>query len=156
MKAYLIDADQRSITEIDFVGDYEAMERMIDCYDLTTGAFLNGSIAKGFDALLVSDDLLEDGDDPKGWFQIDADRESPSSHPIPGRGLDIGTDKEGENCSASISLEELTARVTFKRAGRRMVGGLYKRMRDETDGVRRQASAASLNMTSLVLNRQLP
>jgi hypothetical protein len=115
MRAYLIDGDQRSITEIDFIGDYKAMQRAIGCDEFTSGAFLNGSISEGFDDVLVSDDYLEDEDDPKGWFQIDADRDPPSSFPIAGKGLVIGADKMGESCGARISLEELTSRVTFTR-----------------------------------------
>lgn len=115
-KAFLIDADLRSITEIDFVGGYTAIQKVVGCKSFTTGSRpLNGSILKGFDAIYVSDDYLEDRDDPKGWFQVDAHRDPPSSFPTAGRGLVIGTDRMGEDCSARISLEELTARVTFTR-----------------------------------------
>ena len=33
----------------------------------------------------------------------------------PGRGLVVGVDRNGEDCDARISLEELTARVSFTR-----------------------------------------
>ena len=53
--------------------------------------------------------------DPKFWFQIDADRERPSTFPIPGRGLVIGVTIDGGWIDTRLSLEELTARVTFTR-----------------------------------------
>jgi hypothetical protein len=114
MRAFLIDPEHRTITEIDFVGDYKKMQEVIGCDEFTTGSRpFNGSLSKGFDALLVSDDPLEDRDDPKHWFQIDADRNPPSSYPITGRGLVIGTDPDGADCDARISRDELVSRVTF-------------------------------------------
>ena len=74
MRAYLIDAEQRAITEIDFAGGLEEIQRRLNCSSFTSGARpLNGSMSKGFDTVYVSDDPLEDHDDPKFWFQIDED-----------------------------------------------------------------------------------
>jgi hypothetical protein len=114
MRAYLIDPEQRTITEIDFGHDKRTREigQLIGCHYITTGSRpLNGSLEEGFDALFVSDDEIEG--DPKHWFQIDADRDPPSSFPITGRGLVIGTDRDGEDCDARVSLDELESRVTF-------------------------------------------
>jgi hypothetical protein len=47
------------------------------------------------------------------WFQVDADREPPSSYPLCGLGLVQGTDKAGETVDARISLDELRAPITF-------------------------------------------
>jgi hypothetical protein len=113
-RAFLIDAETRSITEIDFVGGYKEVQRLLGCRHFTTGSRpFNGSLEQGFDGLYASDDLLEDRDDPKHWYQIDADRNPPSSYPIAGRGLVHGTDEIGEDRDARISRDELTARVTF-------------------------------------------
>jgi hypothetical protein len=116
MRAFMIDAEHQTITEIDFAGDYKKIQRALGCKSFTTGSRpLNGSLEQGFDLVLVGDDCLEESDDPKHWFQIDADRNPPSSYPIAGRGLVIGTDPDGADCDARISLEELTTRVTFTR-----------------------------------------
>lgn len=80
---------------------------------MTIGAYLNGSLSAGFDSVAVSDDGLEEEDDPRFWFQVDADRNPPSSHPIAGRGLVVGTDPEGASCNARIGVEELQRRITF-------------------------------------------
>jgi hypothetical protein len=116
MRAFMIDAEHQTITKIDFAGGYEELQRALGCQSFTTGSRpLTGSLEQGFDAVYVSDDCLEDGDDPKHWFQIDADRNPPSSFPITGRGLVLGTDPDGEDCDARISLEELVPRITFTR-----------------------------------------
>ena len=79
----------------------------------------------------------EAGEDPRGWYQIDADLNSRLSPPRAGRALVIGVDHKepypadhgvafykdlvgpdyrgGEHCDARISVEELRARVTFTR-----------------------------------------
>ena len=52
---------------------------------------------------------------PEFWFQIDADREQPSTFPIPGRGLVVGVTVDGLWCDAEITIEDLRRRVTFTR-----------------------------------------
>ena len=115
MRAILIDPEKRTISEIQVEAKGIAYIReALGCRSFTTGSHpLTGSMAKGFDALYVSEDDLEDADDPRFWFQVDADRDPPSSYPIAGRGLVVGTDKEGEDCDARISVAELTPRITF-------------------------------------------
>ena len=70
-------------------------------------------MSKGFDAVYASDDLLDEKDDPRYWFQVDADRDPPSSHPIAGFGIALGTDPNGYECNVSISAETLAKRITF-------------------------------------------
>jgi hypothetical protein len=60
-----------------------------------------------------SDDELSGSE--RFWFQVDADRNPPSSFPIAGLGLALGTDTEGAGCDASIGIDELTSRITFTR-----------------------------------------
>jgi hypothetical protein len=116
MRAFLIDPEVRTISEIDFVGGNRKIQRILGCKAFTTGSRpLNGSLSKGFDALLASDDPLEDHDDAQDWFQVDADRYPPSSFPLTGKGLVLGADENGVSRAASISLEELTRRITFTR-----------------------------------------
>jgi hypothetical protein len=60
------------------------------------------------------DDYLFEGYDcPRFWFQLDADRNPPSSFPVAGRGLVHGVNREGDLCDARISIEELRSRITF-------------------------------------------
>jgi hypothetical protein len=113
MRAILIDPENQTLTEIQIGEDSSELYKAIGCRDFTTGAFLNGSLAAGFDSILVSDDCMDDDDDPRFWFQVDADRKPPSSHPIPGRGVALGAGTEGESCDVRISVDELRARITF-------------------------------------------
>jgi hypothetical protein len=116
MRALLIDPEKRTITEIEFEGDYRKIQKVIGCRSFTSGSRpLNGSLEAGFDTLYVSDDYLEDRDDPRFWFQVDADREPPSSYPLAGAGLVLGVDKAGKTCAARISVTELASRITFTR-----------------------------------------
>jgi len=116
MRAILIDPEKQTFTEIQLNGDdYREINSILCCRSHTLGAHLNGSIAKGFDAVYASDDCLEDRDDPRFWFQVDAERDPPSSFPIAGLGLALGTDTEGAGCDVRISVEELAKRVTFTR-----------------------------------------
>jgi hypothetical protein len=114
MRAILIDPEKRTITETEFEGDYRKIQAILGCESFTSGSRpLNGSLEEGFDSVYVSDDYLEDRDDPRFWFQVDADRDPPSSYPIAGLGLILGVDEQGENRDARISVEELTKRITF-------------------------------------------
>jgi hypothetical protein len=114
MRAYLIDAEQRTINEIGFSGGgLEEIYQLLGCSRFASGAQLNGSIEEGFDTVLVSDDDMEDRDDPRHWFQIDADQDPPPSYPLAGRGLVVGIDQEGEGSDALIGRDELVRRVIF-------------------------------------------
>jgi hypothetical protein len=118
MRALLIDAEGRTITEVEIGKGLDAMCAALGCGEVEIGAYL--SFAPGFDAVSVFDAvfveaaMLEDREpSPRHWFQIDADREPPSSYPISGKGLVVGTNREGEDCSARIGVAELASRVTF-------------------------------------------
>ena len=87
--------------------DYREINAVLRCDCHTTGAHLRGSLETGFDAIYVGDDPLEDWDDPRFWFQVDADRNPPSSHPIAGLGLALGTNKEGAGCDVGLGSKKL-------------------------------------------------
>ena len=119
MRAILIDPEKRTFTEIQLEDDdYRKIQATLRCRSFTTGAHLSGSIEQGFDAIYVSDDELPDeptadNPGPRFWFQVDADRNPPSSYPIGSLGLAMGVDKEGAGCDVRISVAELTSRITF-------------------------------------------
>jgi hypothetical protein len=114
MRAILIDPEKRTFTEIQLDSDdYREINGVLCCRSHTLGAHLNGSIEKGFDAIYVSDDCLEDRNNPRFWFQVDANRNPPSSFPIAGLGLALGTDTEGAGRDVRISIKDLAKRITF-------------------------------------------
>jgi hypothetical protein len=113
-RAILINPETRCITEIQMKNGYKNIQKTLGCRSFTTGSSpLCGSIEHGFDAVYCSDDDLEDRDDPRFWFQVDANSNPPSSYPIAGLGLVLGADETGEDCDARISVAELTKRITF-------------------------------------------
>lgn len=116
MRAILIDPEKRTINELQFEGGengYKTIQAALGCDSFTQGAYLNGSIEAGFDVLYVSDDEISEESSPQFWFQVDANREPPSSYPLSGLGFVIGIDREGEECDARIGLDELRRRITF-------------------------------------------
>jgi hypothetical protein len=114
MRAILIDPETQSLTEIELkAGDLREIRNAIGCRLFTTGVYLNGSLEAGFDSIDVGDDGLEGRDDSRFWFQVDADRDRPSSRPLAGRGLAVGTNKYGATCGLRISINELRARIVF-------------------------------------------
>jgi hypothetical protein len=114
VRAILIDPEARTFSEVQLGEGIDKIQELIGCHSFTTGSRpLNGSMRQGFDTLYVSDDYLEDRDDPRHWFQVDVDRDPPSSFPIAGRGLVVGVDEQGAASDARISLAELTARIAF-------------------------------------------
>jgi hypothetical protein len=113
VRAILIDPEKQTIKEISLEDDYRRIQQALHCNSFTTGAWLRGSIEKGFDAVYASDDDLKEREQPLFWFQVDADRDPPSSFPIAGLGLAMGIDTEGGGCDCRVSVAELKQRITF-------------------------------------------
>ena len=116
LKAYLIDPKTQCVTEVKVGKGLQAIYDVLKCKHITTsGRALRGNYSDGFDSILVSDEPIEDlnPEDTKYWFQVDADRDPPSSYPICGRGLVQGADKFGETCDVTISIAEVRNRITF-------------------------------------------
>ena len=115
MRAFIIDAEHRTVSEINFTDAPKRMEEIIGGKEIVTGSLALNVPVTGVDVVYIADDKRKAEEYPKRWFQIDADRDVPSSFPTPGRGLVVGVDIDGEICDSSISLEALTARTTFTR-----------------------------------------
>src|SRR3954471_19418752 len=133
MRAILIDPEVPSMSEIEITGgDIHEIRKLIGCDSFTTGSQpLRGDLADGFDGLLVSDDYIEEREENRFWFQVDADQDPPSSYPIAGKGLVTGVDKMGETCSAEISLQDMIDRITFSQ--RTFRGFVVREGRGEVD-----------------------
>jgi hypothetical protein len=113
-RAILIDPEKQSFTEVQVGRGCEEIYKALGCSEFTTGSRpLLGSLSEGFDSVYVSDDPLEDREDPRFWFQVDAERDPPSSYPLAGLGLVQGVGKMGETCDARISIDDLSKRITF-------------------------------------------
>ena len=116
VRAILIDPKQRTLTAIEIDTGLESIHEVLHCEHITaSGRPLRGNLDDGFDSIYVSDDYLDErgAEEMRYWFQVDADRNPPSSYPIAGYGLAHGTDDRGEMCDVGISIEELRPRITF-------------------------------------------
>jgi hypothetical protein len=126
------------VTEITTPGDWDTIRDLLktNWIAIAAPAFVSYSDG-GTDVVYYDDYQDEAGEDPRGWYQIDADLHSRLSPPRAGRALVIGIDhgkpypadhgvtfyedlvgpdyRGGEHSDARISVEDLTARVTFTR-----------------------------------------
>ncbi len=115
-RIYLIDPMSQSVTETKLGKGLPAIRSALKCKRFTIGSRpLRGNLADGCDSIYVSDDYLEDlePEQTRYWFQVDADRDPPSSFPICGRGLVHGVDTAGDTCDVTISIAEVRSRITF-------------------------------------------
>jgi Domain of unknown function (DUF3846) len=100
MRAILIDPVERTITEVEHDGNYKSIYPQLGC-DLFTCVYLEND-----DAIFVDDEgLLKGG---QHFFKVNT-----YPQPLAGRGLILGCDADGETVGATISLAEITERITF-------------------------------------------
>lgn len=102
MNAYLIDPFARTITTVEYSGDYKQIYDLIgaDCFDLAR-------INREGDAIFVDDEgLIRDTEQA---FFLHADY----PNPLAGKGLVLGSDSEGESVAPHTTLDELKQKVSF-------------------------------------------
>ena len=101
MKALLIDVKSQSIRQIEIGEHYTEISKAIGC-----DVFAAPHIMHNNDTLYCDDEgLLKN---PENFFLLDS-----YPQPIAGNGLILGCDNEGESTDVSMSLIELSSRVTF-------------------------------------------
>lgn len=98
MKAYLIDPFEKSINEVDYSGDYKDIYKLIDA-ELFDVVYMDDNIG-----VFVDDEGLFK--DNQAFFQV-------GYAMLAGRGLVLGTDKDGESISPAISLKNLAKKIKF-------------------------------------------
>lgn len=99
--AYLIDPAARTVTQVEYTGDYTNIYTHIDadCFDIVR-VYRNG------DGIFVDDEgLLK----PQEHFFLH--RNYPN--PLAGKGLMLGCDEEGESIAPQTSIETLREDITF-------------------------------------------
>lgn len=101
MKALLIDSKNRVVKQIEIGEHYTEISKAIDCE-----TFSAPHIMQDNDTLYCDDEgLLKT---PEYFFLLDS-----YPQPIAGNGLILGCDDEGESTDVSMSLSELSSKVTF-------------------------------------------
>lgn len=101
MRAILIDPFTRSITEVEYSGDYHDIYKLIDC-----DTFTIAPITHRGDGIFVDDEGLFKPD--QAFFKHDG-----YPQPLAGCGLIMGCDEEGETVEPTISLADTIAAVRF-------------------------------------------
>lgn len=101
MRAYLINPFDKTVTEVEYDGDYKSIYTLIDadCFDVAR-------LDKG-DGIYVDDEGLISGK-PQEFFLV---RGYPT--PLAGKGLLLGCNDEGETIEPFITLDELQSQVSF-------------------------------------------
>jgi len=92
MKAYLIDTPNRSITEVEYSGDYKHIYELIECSTFDCVRFDKG------DAVFVDDNGLINGP-VYNFFGFKG-----YPNPLAGKGLILGSDEEGETTAPSYPM----------------------------------------------------
>ena len=101
MKALLIDSKNRMISKIEIGEHFTEISKAIGCE-----VFAAPHIMQDNDTLYCDDEgLLKN---PEHFFLLDS-----YPQPIAGNGLILGCDDEGDSTDVSMSLIELSSRVTF-------------------------------------------
>lgn len=101
MKAYLIDPNNLSITEVDYDGSLEQIYKLCDYSCFTVATFNDMG-----DGVYVDDEgLLKP---TSGFFMIDG-----YNQPLAGKGLVLGVDDQGESIPPSVTLDWLKEHTTF-------------------------------------------
>lgn len=99
MKAILIDPYTKTVTEVDHNGDYRQIYTFID--------------AQGFDVVGIDERnaIYVDGEGlytQNKFFAWQGYHEK-----LPGKGLILGTDRQGETVATSLTVDEVKAKITW-------------------------------------------
>lgn len=106
LTAILIDATNRTVTAVDYDDTLEHMYKLIGC-DLIDTVYLDD---KGTVAFVDDEGLLKDPDDFWLWKPFGEHAQA-----FAGNALVLGTGREGETISASMTADYVRERVEFKR-----------------------------------------
>jgi hypothetical protein len=125
VKAILIDADEQTVTDIEFAGDLESIYKTLGCDDID-GVTVDGDIlafshtlyVDGEGLLKQEDELEEHGPQTQWYFDIknELGTANITFAPLLGKGLVLGCN-EGEAADAYWSAAELQPRVSFIASG---------------------------------------
>ena len=101
MRAILIDPFTRTITDVEYSGDYKDIYKLIDCDTFTVATINNRD-----DGIFVDDEgLFKPG---QAFFWHDG-----YPQPLAGRGLVLGCNEEGESVEPSVSMADVVNHTRF-------------------------------------------
>lgn len=101
MKAFLIDPAAKTVTEVEYTGNWRDIYPLIDC-DCFTTVDIDGQ-----NTMFLDDEGLI-GDKDRHYFAY-----GKSLPPLVGKALVLGYDEEGETVASTLTLEEVQSQVWF-------------------------------------------
>jgi hypothetical protein len=104
MRGILIDPTAKSVTEVDFTGDYKQIYKLCGF-----GYFECFEIAPGHTLFVDEEGLLKENND---FFQVNV-KISALPHSFAGKGLVLGLDDSGESVGSELSVEDIAEKVKF-------------------------------------------
>jgi Domain of unknown function (DUF3846) len=102
MKAILIDSVTRSVSEVEYNGDYRHIYELIDCDTFTIVRIGHN------DVIYVDDEGLLKDSPPCDYFMYRGYHQ-----PLAGKGLVLGTNEEGDSVAPIHTLSQIKDRVEF-------------------------------------------
>jgi hypothetical protein len=115
MKAYLINPTDKTVSEVEYDGNYQSIAPMIHAksglFDLVRVRDPEGCA----DVFVDDEGLLYEGGNPHGYFQISHGQGEWQT--LAGYGLVLDVDHEGDTVAATCSLDWITKRVRFAPRG---------------------------------------
>jgi hypothetical protein len=106
MKAYLINPNEATVTEVDYNDDWRTIKEWLGGPPCTM--FTVVRLNHEGDAVYVDDEGLINGN-PNGWFLIGGSERQP----LKGFGLVLGADEAGKSIAPSASLEAVQRMIVF-------------------------------------------
>ena len=100
MKAYLIDPFAKTVSEVQYNGDYKTIYNLISSDNIKVDTFTCVEINDQSDTIYVDDEGLNKNLNQQAFFMF-------NGTPLAGKGLVLGTDEEGDSQSPTITLQEL-------------------------------------------------
>ena len=102
MRAYLIDPRARTVSTVEYSGDYQEIYRLTQCDTFTLVQF-----GEHGDGVFIDDEgLLKSG--PLDFFMLEG-----YPQPLAGRGLVLGCDGDGESVTPRCSVDDVQRMVAF-------------------------------------------
>ena len=105
-KAYKIDSDNRTVTEIFILGT--GSERLQQLQQEVGGHIEVAAYLENNDAVYVNEEGMYCLPEDKGWFWFEGNYQ-----PNIGDGLVVGTDSEGRDADPKSTLEEIKAKIKW-------------------------------------------
>lgn len=113
MQAYLIDPFAKTVTTVEYHGDFHEIYQHIGCSAFDAAAFNDAG-----DAVFIDDEGLLKPRDQQAYFLIDCPNHGDDiCRGLAGKGLVLGVDANGDSIEPTASLDEVAAMVSFDLSG---------------------------------------